>query len=136
MVTKSKAHISLGTRDKLFNLAEARELLPLVQSITQKHHQELSPIRLRLEKMLSNDPRRASVETLYEGIVRRWKDKIELLGASVAGLWVVEFNVGEGCLSWRYPELTLGSFRANNKPLAERQKLADYIEETDPDWAC
>lgn len=131
-----KSQINVGTRDKLFNLAEARELLPLVQSITQKHHQELSPIRLRLQKMLSNDPRRASVEHHYERVVSRWRDKIELLGAGVAGLWVVEFNVGEGCLSWRYPELTLGSFRANNTPLAERQNLADYIEEYDPDWAC
>ncbi|RBP52665.1 DUF2203 family protein [Arenicella xantha] len=126
----------IGQRDKLFNLVEARELLPLVQVITNKHHEELSPIRLRLEKMLSNDPRRASVEQQYEQVVSRWRDKIELLGARVSGLWVVEFNVGEGCLSWRYPELYLGSFRTHDKALSDRQNLTDYIEEFDPDWAC
>ena len=126
----------IGQRDKLFNRVEARALLPLVKSITEKHQLELAPVKQKLEKMLANDPRRGPIEREFEQIVTRWRGKIELLGATVPGLWVVEFNVGEGWLSWRYPELSLSSFRLAGAKLSERQNLASYIEETDPDWAC
>ena len=121
--------------EKLFNLTEARDLLPLVLSITQKHQCELEPIQDRLNKMLSNDPRRNPIEREYEQVVSKWKVKIEKLGASVHGLWVVEFNVGEGAISWRYPELGLKYFREKGADKMSRLKLRDYIEECDPDWA-
>ena len=127
--------VEIAPFEKLFNLAEAKGLLSLVQSITQKHQEELTPIQDRLNKMLSNDPRRNSIEHEYEKIVSRWKAKVEKLGASVHGLWVVEFNVGEGALSWRYPELGLKHFRRNGDGYTNRIKLLDYIEECDPDWA-
>jgi hypothetical protein len=50
------------------------------------------------------------------------------------GLWVVEFDVGEGFLSWRWPEIGLNYFRMPDKPLSGRVRLKTYIEETDPDW--
>ena len=127
--------VEIAPFEKLFNLSEAQELLPLVQSITQKHQTELEPIQDRLNKMLSNDPRRNPIEHEYEQVVSKWKAKLEKLGASVKGLWVVEFNVGEGVISWRYPELGLHYFRKNGADLASRAKLVDYIEEYDPDWA-
>ena len=126
--------IELGQTGKLFNLIEAREHLPLVQAITKSHQAELAPIQLRLNKMLSNDPRRAAIEDRYEGVVSIWKTKIEQLGPSVEGLWIVEFNVGEGVLSWRYPELSLSHFRLHGQSFASREKLKRYIEENDPDW--
>jgi hypothetical protein len=127
-------HSEIGHRQKLFNLSEARALLPLVQTITQQQQKQLQPVQTRLNKMLSNDPRRNSIEQDYECVVARWKNKIETLGAAVAGLWLVEFDVGEGVLSWRNPELSLNYFRANNTPFSARVKLADYIETHDPDW--
>lgn len=129
-------YAEIGLKDKLFNLAEARDLLPLVQSITETYQADLAPLQTRLKKMLSNDPRRNLLEQDYEQIVSRWRTKVELLGARVSGLWVVEFDVGEGFLSWRYPELSLSYFRAKDAVFAERLRLSTYIEEVDPDWAC
>lgn len=127
--------VEIGVKKKLFNLQEAGDLLPLVQSVTQKQQQALAPIQLRLNKMLSNDPRRNSFEHEYEVVVSQWRSKIELLGAQVSGLWVVEFDMGDGYLAWRYPELSLSYFRANDGSFSERVKLSGYIEEHDPDWA-
>lgn len=127
--------VEIGQPGKLFNLAEARALLPLVRTITEYHQAELGPIQLRLNKILSNDPRRPVIELEYEQVVSRWRSKVEQLGPQVFGLWVVEFDVGEGVLCWRYPEFSLNYFRAAGKPFSERVKLASYIEETDPDWA-
>ncbi len=125
--------IEISTSAKLFNLNEAQELLPVILKITHVHCQELEPLQHRLDRMLSNDPRRAQYEQQYERFVSTWRGKIERLGAIAAGLWVVEFDVGDGVLSWRYPELLIAHYRPLNKVI--RSRLADYIEENDPDWA-
>ena len=127
--------IEIGQTGKLFNLHEAREHLPLVQAITGTHHMQLAPIQARLNKMLSNDPRRSIIENEYEQVVSKWRSKIEQLGPTVQGLWVVEFNMGDCLLSWRYPELSINSVRLYDQAFNDRVKLAGYIEEHDPDWA-
>lgn len=125
----------IGLKNKLFDLSEASELLILVQSITQKHQVQLQPVQDRLNRILSNDPRRPMVEADYQEIVSRWKFKIEQLGATVCGLWMVNFEVPGGALSWRHPELTLSYFIVKDTNFSERIKLTTYIEEHDPDWS-
>lgn len=125
----------IGLANKLFDLHEAKGLVTLVRSITQKHHAELAPVQHRLNMMLANDPRRKALELEYQEVVSRWRHKITQLGAKVEGLWVVEFDVGEGALCWRYPELSLAYFREREQAVSERVKLTQYIEEHDPDWA-
>jgi len=128
-------NIDIGVTEKLFNLSEAQRLLPIIRSITEKHHSELKPIQARLNLMLSNDPRRQQYEQNYQEIVSRWRTKVEQLGAIVTGLWVVGFDVGAGLLSWKYPELSISYFIERDAKFSERIKLSEYIEETDPDWA-
>ncbi len=120
---------------KLFSLQEAQELLPLIMKITTRYQKQLSPVQDRLSRLLSNDPRRRVPESDFEIIVSQWKRKIERLGAVVSGLWRVEFNLGEGSLAWRFPELSLSYFKENGKSFNERIKLDIYVEENDPDWA-
>ena len=127
--------IEISQQAKLFDLAEAKALLPTVAKITQGHYQNWLPIKLRLQKMLSNDPRRARLECEYESQVDQWRAKIKRVGALPVGLWVVDFDVGEGSLNWQFPELSLAFFRPNDAPRAGRIKLRDYIESHDPDWA-
>ena len=126
--------IEIGQKGKLFNLAEAKQHFALVQSITQNAQTELTPIQQRLNRMLSNDPRRVKIEVEYEAVVSAWKFKVEQLGAHVCALWVVEFDVGKARLCWRYPELSLNYVRVNGQAFSSRCKLADYIEQHDPDW--
>jgi hypothetical protein len=127
--------IEIGHSSKLFDLNEAREHLPLIIAITQGHQSELAPIQARLNRMLSNDPRRPIIERDYEAVVARWRVKIENIGVAVKGLWLVEFDVGEAVLSWRFPELSINYVRLNEQSFASRIKLKDYIEQYDPDWA-
>jgi len=125
----------IGQKNKLFNIQEAKTLLPMVRAVTVSHRDELAPIQERLGKMLANDPRRRVYEKDYEAVVSSWRNKVELLGARVSGLWTVEFDVGGGSLCWRHPELSLNYFRSDGALFSERVKLRDYISETDPDWA-
>lgn len=125
----------IGQADRVFSLAEAADHLLLVQSITKKHRAELAPLQLKLEKMLSNDPRRRYLEAQYQAVVTRWRNKIEQLGANVAGLWMVEFSLGDAFVCWRDPELSLSHVRPRDADFKQRVALQAFIDEHDPDWA-
>jgi len=120
---------------RMFTLAEAQGLFTLVRTITQAAHEELDPVRRRLEGMVPGNPLMPEVERQYEAIVKRWVAKMERLGLVVKGLWVVDFDTGDGYLSWRFPELKIGHFHEYHEGYSARRPLAEIIEERDPDWA-
>jgi hypothetical protein len=118
-----------------FTLAEAQSLLPIVRRISERANEELDPIRKRLEGMLPTDPRAARTEERYEAVVRRWAAKMERLGLVVKGLWLVDFDTGDGYICWRWPERQLAWYHGYESGFAGRRPLREVIEELDPDWA-
>lgn len=129
------AQIGSVDEPRIFNLAEARDLFPLVRRITADAYEELQPVKQRLRNMLATDPRIVKVEKSYEEIVKRWVSKMERLGLVVKGLWLVDFDTGDGYLCWKYPELQIAHYHDYTSGFAGRRSLDDIIEEIDPDWA-
>lgn len=129
--------VQIGACDepRLFSLEEAQELLPLVRRMTAAAYDELQPVKQRLENMLASDPRINKIEAEYERIVRGWVAKMERLGLVVKGLWLLDFDTGDGYLCWKYPELRIAWFHDYQSGFAERQKLAEVIENFAPEWA-
>ena len=127
--------IGSPTDCKMYVLAEASELLPVVRKITENAYERLSKLDKRLEIMLLCDPRRTAIVDEYEKIVRKWVASITRLGAIPNGLWRIEFDTGEGYLSWRFPELRIGYFRGYGCQFDDRIPVKSLIEETDPIWA-
>ena len=120
---------------KLYVLAEASELLPVIRKITANAYGQLSRLNEQLELMLLCDPRRSVVVDEYEKVVRKWVASITRLGAIPNGLWRVDFDTGEGFLCWRFPELKIGYFRDYDCEFDDRQSVKSLIEETAPIWA-
>lgn len=120
---------------RAFTLAEAEELFPVVRAITEAAWQELEPVRKRLESMVPSNPRAREVERDYETIVKRWMAKMARLGLVVKGLWLVDFDTGDGYLCWKFPELRIGHYHGHHEGFGARRLLREIIEELDPDWA-
>ncbi len=108
---------------KLYVLAEASELLPVVRKITENAYGQLSRLDQRLELMLLCDPRRIAIADEYEKLVRKWIASITRLGAIPNGLWRVDFDTGEGYLCWRFPELKIGYFRDYDSEFDDRKPV-------------
>lgn len=119
----------------VFNLTEAEALFPLVRKITQAAYQELEPVRRALEAMVPTNPSIQDVERQYEAIVKRWVGKMERLGLVVKGLWLVDFDTGDGYLCWKFPELRIGYYHSYHEGYSSRIPLRQVVEEFDPDWA-
>ena len=120
---------------KLYVLAEASELLPVVRKITKNAFDQLSRLDERLESMVLCDPRRTAIADNYEKIVRKWIASITRLGAIPNGLWRVDFDTGEGYLCWRFPELKIAYFRDYDCKFDDRKPVKSLIEDTSPVWA-
>lgn len=127
--------ISVSSDPRVFTLAEAQALFPLVRRITQAAFEQLAPVRQRLESMVPTDPRIEEVERQYETIVKRWVGKMERLGLVVKGLWLVDFDTGDGYLCWKFPELRINHYHGYHEGFAGRRPLSEVMEELDPDWA-
>jgi hypothetical protein len=121
---------------RVFTLSEAEALFPLVRRITQEAFNELEPVRRNLEAFIPTNPLIRDVEKQYEAIVKRWVAKMERLGLVVKGLWLVDFDTGDGYLCWKFPELKLAYYHGYHEGYAGRRPLREVIEEFDPDWAC
>jgi hypothetical protein len=120
---------------RVFTLAEAEALLPLIRGITEQSAGELAPVKQRLNNMLATDPRTPAVQREYEEIIKRWVSKLERLGVVVKGLWLVDFDTGDGYLCWKYPELRVAHYHGYDDGFAGRRPLVEAVEELDPDWA-
>lgn len=129
------AQIGSQKESRVFSLDEARELFPLVHRITHAAAAELKPVQTQLQNMLGSDPRVRSISHEYEQIVKRWVEKMERLGLVVDALWRVDFDTGDGYLSWKYPEHRLGFYRRHADGFDERRPIDEVVDEDLPDWA-
>jgi hypothetical protein len=107
----------------------------LIRGITEQSAGELAPVKQRLNNMLATDPRTPAVQREYEEIIKRWVSKLERLGVVVKGLWLVDFDTGDGYLCWKYPELRVAHYHGYDDGFAGRRPLVEAVEELDPDWA-
>ncbi len=134
---KQNKIVQIGFHDapRCFTLSEARDTLQLVKPITAQSHQELEEIKSRLHRLLPSDPRITSVEREYETVVRKWISKMNRLGLVARGLWLLDFDCGDGYFCWKYPELTINHYHSYNGGFVERRPITEVIEEMHPDWA-
>lgn len=137
MKTDPSKVVRIGSPDspRYFTLEEANESLQLVKQITAGAYQELNVVKIKLQNFLPNDPRVVMIEKQYEEIVNRWISKMERLGVVVKGLWLVDFDTGDGYLCWKYPEIKIAHYHRYTGGFASRQPLAQVIDENSPDWA-
>ncbi len=100
----SRGLITINQR-RTFNLQDATEILPVIRRITAEWCQRVESLIARLESM--NPEHTESIAALENEInegIKAWHEKIRKLGAHPKGLWLVDFDSGEGFYCWKYPE--------------------------------
>jgi hypothetical protein len=108
---------------KRFSLKEARDLLPEVRRITEPAARSLEVIAGRIESMEEGDPQRVLLEQEYSGRLNEWVEAVIRLGCEVKGVFLVDFDNGEGYYCWKWPETDVDHFHGYEEGFAGRLRI-------------
>jgi hypothetical protein len=115
-------------KKRIFTLREAQKLLPEVRGLTERAAAQVESLQSELEGLTSSDERRGEIEHETESVVGEWAHDIEKLGCEAKGLWLVDFDSGDGIYyCWQHPESDLGYFHDYDAGFAGRRPLGPML---------
>lgn len=121
----SEAQVVCIQRSGPFTLTEARQLLPVVRRITKEYALLVESKLAQLDALgASKTPAAVTLEEQVNDIISKWHQKIRKLGAEPKGLWLVDFDSGEGFFCWKYPELELNHWHSYQEGYTKRKPVA------------
>lgn len=111
------------TARRTFTLLDAAQLLPSVKLVTAEAVRDAESLSSALRASSEGDPRHDALSEELNAIVRRWATQIEALDLEPKGLWLVDFDNGEGYYCWQYPEDAITHFHGYDDGFAGRMKI-------------
>jgi hypothetical protein len=88
---------------RFFTLEAARGLLPVIRRVTEKSFQDIKRLSSQLN-YVKDQARKGDLEKEVQQAFQNWTQKISKLGCEAKGMWLVDFDTGEGYFCWHYPE--------------------------------
>lgn len=101
---------------RTFTKDEADSILPIVRRITEAAALHARDINEQLKWVPGDEPLSVRLRQDLDLVVRRWAVKVSRLGCAPRGIWLVDFDAGEGWYSWRYGDEHLSYFHPHSEP--------------------
>lgn len=97
-------------RPRVFTYEEALETFPAVRDLTAAAVRQVESIVNRVQSRDEMTDRQDELEEACNRVVQAWSLEILRQGCEVKGLWLVDWDCGDGYYCWKYPEETLSHF--------------------------
>jgi hypothetical protein len=107
----------------IFTLDEARALLPRVKHVTADAVRRAEQLAAELHGVSEDQPEHAELSEALQGVVKGWADELQTMGVEPKGLWLVDFDNGEGYYCWCYPEDGITHYHGYTEGFAGRMKI-------------
>ena len=105
---------------KIFSYEEALALLPKVRELTEEAYRRVEELGEAVTAQgVAAEDARAEVDLA----VREWAGAVIALGVEIKGLWLVDFDNGNGYYCWRYPEAGLQYYHSYEEGFAGRIRI-------------
>lgn len=104
----------------IFSLQEARALLPRIKHLTADAVRRAEALVSQLQTMSEGDPARDLLSDALRDVVDTWVHEVRSLGLEAKGVWLVDFDNGEGYYCWSYPEETVAHYHGYEEGFAGR----------------
>ena len=93
---------------RYFSLDEAQAMLPLVYRLTDESSRDVKYLMYCIEALPDKKSVRAiEIQQQINEIIEKWQNKLERLGAKPKGLWLADFDYGNGYFCWKFPEIKI-----------------------------
>ena len=108
----------------MFTLQEARALLPQVKEVTQRYYDRVEEMREELEA-LGEGAAVTRLEGRMNDELGNWVKAVRGLGVEVKGLWVADFDSGDGYYyCWKLGEDDIEHFHRYETGFAGRRPIS------------
>ena len=108
---------------RTFTLAEAQAMLGEVRETTEQAVREAERLSDELQRLSRSDPAHAHALRQLEAVVQGWARRIQKMGIVANGLWLVDFDNGEGYYCWKYPEPAIRHYHGYDEGFAGRMPI-------------
>ncbi|HXE80820.1 MAG TPA: DUF2203 domain-containing protein [Vicinamibacterales bacterium] len=115
--------MSVPRSARRFTLEEANALLPTVRQITDRAVREAASLAEHMASVMPGSDEHRRLEEELHAIVTGWAAEVEALGAEAKGLWLVDFDTGDGCYCWKHPEPSVTHYHGYTDGFAGRMKI-------------
>lgn len=83
------------------------EIFPRVKEITEEFYYYVSELSRELEERILPENEQEEKEEEIKFSIQNWTKEITSLGIDVKGIWLVDFDNGEGYYCWKLGEETI-----------------------------
>ena len=105
---------------KIFSYEEAIDLFPAVRNQTSDAVRRIETLMSGVQSREQLTDRKADIEAAVNKIIQAWVAEMTALGCEVKGLWLVDWDSGDGYYCWKYPEESVGYFHTYEDGFAGR----------------
>ena len=105
---------------RIFSYDEAVNTFPVVRDLTAAAVRQVEALLNSVASRDELDSRKDELEEARERIVRAWAQQVSTLGCEVKGVWLVDWDSGDGYFCWRFPEQALSFFHTYDEGFAGR----------------
>ena len=107
----------------IFSLQPARDLLPQIKHLTADAVRRAESLVAQLNRLVEDDPQHATLSAALRDVVNGWAEEVHSLGLEAKGLWLVDFDNGEGYYCWCYPEETVAHYHGYDDGFVGRMRI-------------
>jgi len=105
---------------RIFSYDEAISTFPVVRDVTAAAVRQIEALMNTVGSREELESRRDELEEAREKIVHLWAQEVSSVGCEVKGLWLVDWDSGDGYYCWRFPEEAISFFHGYEEGLAGR----------------
>jgi hypothetical protein len=109
---------------RIFTYEEALETFPRVHRLTEQAVRQVEAMINQLQDSKDLEQRKAELDDAVQQIVQVWAQEIAALGCVIKGMWLVDWDSGDGYYCWRYPEEALAHYHSYEDGFAGRVPIA------------
>lgn len=113
---------------KVFDYESINELLPIVHRITKQYSEKVKNLIQKLDHIAGQEQKVTETELEINNLIQEWQVKVEKLGAHTKGLWIADFDSGDGYFCWKFPEEQILYWHGYRDGFSGRRPVKDYID--------